>query len=683
MPRRESQRLRRLLGLATAVAALLSVAYLLELQPDWQAAPTNVFFRRPPERSTRIAVVGIDARSHEALIGNRPTAAYPRDLFARLVEQLTAAGARVVALDVLFELETPDDAVLAQAFGQAGNVVLAAAAEDPRDPAQRPAPITYEALAESLPPLVATAAAEGHVNVTPDRDGVVRAVPLLIEHADRQLPSLSLAAAARYLRRPTPLDGPLQDGHLPFAGREIPVDDLYRFRINYAGAATADGSGAFPFLSLVDVLDGTADLSAVRDRIVFVGPWSDRFKDEQEGPSGKLYGVEIHANAAETLLRGSFLVPAPHGVTLASIFLLALLPALLIWRLRPAWAGLACCGLLAAYFVVASEAFERGTILNMLYPPLALVLAFVGLTGYQVVFEQAARRALRRVLNRYLSPAVAEAVARDPDRLELGGELRTMTVLFSDIRGFTTVSEQMAPRALVTLLNEYLAAMVEVLFRHGGVLDKYMGDAIMAFWNAPLTQPEHARLACATALDMLAELDRLRADWQARGVPPLDIGIGLNTGPMVFGDMGSPLRTDFTVLGDSVNLGSRLEGLNKEYGTRVIVGASTREAAGDAYRYRFLDLVAVKGKTEPVAIYELLAPAGPLPSEREELLAVYARALEAYRAQDWAGAAALFARALALDPTDGPSRLYRERAEQYAAAPPPRTWDGVYVATHK
>jgi len=683
MPRREWQRLLRLLGLAAALAALLSVAYLADLQPAWQAALTNVFFGRSPEASEWIAIVGLDSRSHQALVGNRPTAAYPREVFAQLVERLTAAGARVIALDVLFELETPDDARLADALGRAGDVVLAAVGEEPRDPGQRPAPIAYDVLAESLPALVAVSAGEGHANILPDHDGVVRQVPLVIRNGEREVPALALAAAARYLRRPAMLDGPLQNGHLPFAGRSVPVDDLYRFRVNFAGGPTRAGRGAFPVLSLVDVIDGSADLSRVRDRVVFVGPWSARFSDDLASPSGTLFGVEIHANAAETLLRGNFLVPAPRAVTIASIFLLGLLPALLVWRLHPVAAGAASFGILVAYFVVASEAFQRGTILNMLYPPTALAVAFVGLTGYEVAFEQAAQRALRRVLNRYLSPAVAETVARDPDRLELGGELRTMTVLFSDIRGFTTLSEQLPPRELVTLLNEYLTAMVAVLFRHGGVLDKYMGDAIMAFWNAPLAQADHARLACATALDMIAELDRLRGEWQARGVPPLDVGIGLNTGPMIFGDMGSPLRTDFTVLGDSVNLGSRLEGLNKEYGTRVIVGAGTREAAGDAFRYRYLDLVAVKGKTEPVAIYELVAPAGTLPPEREELLAVYGRAMDTYRAQDWAAAADLFARALALDPTDGPSRLYRDRAEAYLAAPPPPTWDGVYVATRK
>src|SRR3954453_18311660 len=336
MTRREGQRLLRLLGLAAALAAALGLAYLLDLQPASQAGATNVFFGRSTEPSRRIAIVGMDARSHQALVSNRPTAAYPREVFVALADRLNAAGARVIVFDVVFELETPEDAALAEAMGRAGNVVLAAVGEDPQDPGTRPAPIAYAVLSEPLAPLLARAAGEGHTNILPDRDGVVRHIPLVVQHADREVPALALAAAARYLRRPTPLDGPLRDGRLPFAGREIPVDDLYQLLVNYAGGPARDGRGAFPVLSLVDVVDGTADLAAVRDRIVFVGPWSARFSDEREGPSGTLFGVEIHANAAETLLRGNFLVPAPRPLTLASIALLDLVVALLVWRLRPA-----------------------------------------------------------------------------------------------------------------------------------------------------------------------------------------------------------------------------------------------------------------------------------------------------------------------------------------------------------
>jgi adenylate cyclase len=682
---RERRRLLRLLGVAAALAALLSLAYALDFQPTWQAAAANFLYTQSNvEQSSRVTIVALDQRSSDAFIGDRPVIIRPRPPFATLIDQLVAAGARVIAFDVLFEVESPDgDPVLARALEQADRVILSVVGDQPRDPPELPGQITYARVSESVAPIVAAAAGVAHANVTTDKDAVVRRLPVFATYQGHQLTALSAAAVARYLRRPIELDGPLQDGHLPLAGRQIPVDPLYQMQISYPSGPDRKGRSAFPVVSMLDVVQGTAEPALFRDRIVFVGPWNQQERDELRTPVGDEYGVEIHANAAEMLLRGTFLTPAPAIVTVGSIAVLALLVGLAVWRLRPLLAGLAALALLVCYVVLAGILFQQGTVLNMLYPPLALVLGFMVLNGYQLVFEQAEQRALRRVLNRYLSPAIAAEVSREPDRVNLGGDLRTMTVLFSDIRGFTTLSERTPPRELVSLLNEYLTAMVDVLFKHGGTLDKYMGDAIMAFWNAPQPQPDHAARACRTALEMVAVLDRLRADWMARGVPALDIGIGLNTGPMIFGNMGSELRTDFTVIGDSVNLGSRLEGLNKDYGTRIVVGESTREAVGDAFAYRFLDLVAVKGKTEPVAIYELLAVAGAVPPAREPVLAAYARGMAAYQARDWPAAGAAFGAALDLDPTDGPSALYLTRTEEYLLAPPPATWDGVYVATHK
>jgi adenylate cyclase len=684
MSPRERRRLLRLLGVAAALAAILSIAAISGQFDVWQAGLTDFLYTRGNvEQSSRVTIVALDAESSREFVGDRPVTTRPRDVFAALVDQLAAAQARVIAFDMLFEVENPQDTVLGDAMSRAGNVVLSVSGDDPQSAAQQPGLISYSIVAESVPLVVAGAAGQAHANVSFDADGAVRRLPVLALYRGRELPALSLEAVRRYLRRSAALDGTLQDGHLPLAGRDIPVDSQYQTLINYLGGPARNGRSAFPVVPAVDVVQGRADPALLRDRIVLVGPWSQQERDDRETPVRRMYGVEIHANAAEMLLRGAFLTPAPGSVAVASILLLTLLTTLAVWRLRPVLAGLAALALLCAYVLSAALAFQQGTVLNMLYPPLALVLGFVLLNGYQLVFEQAEQRALRRVLNRYLSPAVAAEVSREPDQVHLGGDLRTMTVLFSDIRGFTTLSERMPPRELVELLNEYLTAMVDVLFRHGGTLDKYMGDAIMAFWNAPQPQPDHAARACYTALEMGAALDRLRGEWQARGVPALDIGIGLNTGPMIFGNMGSVLRTDFTVIGDSVNLGSRLEGLNKEYGTRIIVGASTRDAAGDAFAYRFLDHVAVKGKSEPVAIYELLGVAGTLTPERERVLAAYVRATAAYQARDWLAASEAFGETLALDPTDGPSLLYRTRADEYLAAPPPAAWDGVYVATHK
>jgi adenylate cyclase len=284
---------------------------------------------------------------------------------------------------------------------------------------------------------------------------------------------------------------------------------------------------------------------------------------------------------------------------------------------------------------------------------------------------------------RYLSPSVSQWVLKDMDRLKLGGETRTMTVLFCDLRGFTTLAHHLDPQALVALLNEYMTAMTEVIFAHDGVLDKYIGDAIMAFWNAPMSQPDHAGRACETALAMLKRLQELQADWERRKVPALDLGIGINTGPMVVGNMGSRNRLAYTVLGDSVNVASRLEGLSKEYGTRIVIGEATRAAAGASFEYRFLDVVAVKGRSEPLAVYEVLSGAGGLEAVRASVLETYRRGIELYRARRWAEASGLFREILERAPGDGPSSLYLRRSLALQASPPPAEWDGTYIAQVK
>jgi adenylate cyclase len=284
-----------------------------------------------------------------------------------------------------------------------------------------------------------------------------------------------------------------------------------------------------------------------------------------------------------------------------------------------------------------------------------------------------------------------EEVARDPSAIKLGGDKREMTVLFSDIRGFTSISEKLDPEKLVHLLNRYLTRMSDVIFHHQGTIDKYMGDAIMAFWGAPRSQPDHARLACVTALEMVSELAQLNAELHEQGVPELAMGVGINTGPMVVGNMGSERRFDYTVMGDAVNLGSRLEGLNKEYGTSIIISETTLAQAGPGIRARFLDLVAVKGKKEPTAVYELLAVDeltdgrvdGRANGHTDEALEAYERGIECYRARDYRGAIPYFETALRLDPDDGASALYLERCRTLAENPPPADWDGVYVMTRK
>jgi adenylate cyclase len=352
-----------------------------------------------------------------------------------------------------------------------------------------------------------------------------------------------------------------------------------------------------------------------------------------------------------------------------------------LWRPLSATGGIVL--LLLAYVLVASLLFDAGLLVNMIYPPLAILLAFATTLVYRVGFEQAAQRRLRGVMARYLSPPVCHWVLQDPERLHLGGETRTMTVLFADLRGFTALAHSLEPQALVALLNAYMTAMTAIIFKHDGVLDKFIGDAIMAFWNAPMGQEDHARRACETALDMLARFHTLQAEWARRGWPRLDMGIGINTGPMVVGNMGSRDRLTYTVIGDTVNVASRLEGLTKEYGTRIVIGDSTRLAAGDGFLYRFLDRVVVQGRSAPLMVYELSGRAGQLDAAHAMLLERYTYGIELYQQRQWAEAVACFQALLAAAADDGPSALYLRRSQDFLKEGPPADWDGVYVAKMK
>jgi len=435
----------------------------------------------------------------------------------------------------------------------------------------------------------------------------------------------------------------------------------------------------------VDVLEGRFDPALVRDRIVLLGP-TIRGVDEHATPTTgdtRMWGVEILGNAVETVLYQRFLLPAGPAATALLIGLMALLAALVVAAWRPLPAGLAVAAGLGLYGTAAALLFERGLVLDLIYPPTALLISFAAALSSRLVLEQAEQRIVREAMGRYLSPAVSQWVLADPDRLRLGGETREMTVLFSDLRQFTTLAHALPPATLVALLNTYRTEMADVVFRHDGVLAQYAGDAIEAFWNAPMDQADHARRACLTALDMVAALATLRPQFEARGWAHLDLGVGINTGQMVVGNMGSKDRLIYTAVGDPVNVAARLEGLSKEYGVRVVVGEATVAAEPRAFEYRFLDLVAVKGRAEPLRCYEVMARAGALEPAGARRLARYHEALALYRARRWEEALRLLDELGAEAPADGPIALYRRRARALLADPPPADWDGVFIAESK
>jgi adenylate cyclase len=322
-------------------------------------------------------------------------------------------------------------------------------------------------------------------------------------------------------------------------------------------------------------------------------------------------------------------------------------------------------------------------LLSALYPGLSIGFAYVFFEGYRNLLIEKKGRYLRKAFSSYVSPEVVAEILQNPDKLKLGGEKRKITVLFSDIRGFTSLSERMPPEALVSLLNEYLSPMTQIVMNERGTLDKYIGDAIMAIFGAPMNVPDHPKRACQAALYMIERLEKLNLKWKDIGWHHISIGVGINTGEAIVGNMGANVRFDYTAIGDTVNLASRLEGLNKFYGTQIIVSKSTLEDIGSSqFLMRELDLVRVKGKEKPISIFELVS-FYPGDSQRTSLAGFFAEALYLYRDREFYEARERFAGILKMFPEDKPSALYVERCSNYIVQPPPDAWDGVYIAKEK
>jgi adenylate cyclase len=688
-------------ALTLTVAAPLVLAHHAGFLATTQIALVDFLFKTrasQPARST--VIVGIDQRSYQALLATHgPLSQWPRTLYAQALDALrepaagdvSAApgrvGPRVVAFEVFFDGARSEDAELAQAMLRSGNVVTPVVAQGERPPDPDPGvPRRFDAFLRPSPGIRGTAAGEGLANVTVSPDSVVRGLPLLLRAGGERLPAMALTLAALYARRPNVLDAEPGPGVVHAAGRAIPVSEGQIMAINFLGPPSSpDGKGPFQIIPFVDVLEGRFDRSVVRDRIVLIGP-TIRGVDEHPTPTStytSMWGVEILANAVETVVHQRYLVTSARWMTVLGIILMISLAALVTHWASPWLAGLAVGALLTAYVTAAVIAFDSGLVLNLVYPPAGVLAGFAVTLAHRVVFAEKDRRMAREAMERYLSPAIGRWVLEDPRRLTLGGELREMTVLFTDLREFTTLSHDLPPETLVALLNRYRSIMSDVVFAHDGVIVQFAGDAIEAFWNAPMAQPDHARRACRAALGMTAALQALRPEFEARGWEGLDIGIGINTGRMVVGNFGSRRRLEYAVVGDPVNVAARLEGLTKVYGVRVIAGDDTRAAAGDAFVWRFLDLVAVKGRREPLRVWEVAGPADHVDAENQLRLERYQESVDLYRTRRFAEAERLLA-ALAVDmPGDGPVELYLERSRAARLTPPPDDWDGVHIARIK
>ena len=683
-----------------------------------------------------VTIVDIDEESLEQ-IGQWP---WPRTLLAKMVDNLMKMGAIVIGFDVFFvepDRMSPDkfaasvsglqpelakqlkrlpsnDRVFALALKQ-GKVVLGQSGfqskigEGKKLPKGTPRAfkggdprsviVATPGMVGNIPILERFAAGRGMVTLKPESDGVVRRVPAIIGVEKEVYPALVIemlrvaAGPSTYLVRSEKDVGTgkvLVKDIVIAKGFEIPTDPGGFIPVYYRPHDTD------LYISAKDVIDGTAPLDRIKGNFILVGTSAAGLPDIRTSPiDAVLPGVEVHANMLETILSEQYLKRPldSAGVEIVMALVAGLLMIILVPTIGAAWT----LGLLVVLFGGLTgyswyEYTEKLTLVDVTYPNSSTFALYLLLTYTSYAKTMAEKKQVRGAFSQYLSPALVEQLAEEPDRLTLGGEMKDMTLLFADIRGFTTISEQFKtdPTGLTNLINRFLTPMTDMILSRQGTIDKYMGDCIMAFWNAPLDDLRHPQHACDSALSMFTALEGLneeiKAEREAAGEPffPINIGIGLNTGECCVGNMGSAQRFDYSVLGDAVNLAARLEGQSKTYGVGIVIGDLTQQAAPE-YASVELDLLAVKGKSEAVRIFALLGDAEMAQSpEFQDFKAKHDIMIATYRSQDWEGTRKLFAEHRQLEGSlDVLYDLYEERMVEYELNPPGDDWDGVFVATSK
>lgn len=533
--------------------------------------------------------------------------------------------------------------------------------------------------------LTDVAASSGYFTLRSDQDGILRWMPLAIQHGEDLFPPLSVLCAWHYLGKPQLMAKVGRYGveGIQMGDRFIPTDESGQLLINYLGPPKT-----FPHLSISDIVSGKIAKGTFKDKIVLVGATATGIYDLRNTPFSPVYpGVEVHANVIDNILTQSFITKPRWSkiYDLLAIIIVGALVGITIPRMSAFKGLLFVAGLMILYITVVFWLFVKaGTWLNIVYPLLTLSMSYLVLTVYYYATEERERKKIKKAFTHYVSPVVIEEMLKDPARLKLGGDEKVLTVLFSDLQGFTSASERYAPHEMIVLLSEYYARMTEQVFTYQGMLKEYVGDEMMAIFGAPIEQIDHAERACAAALAMRDHRKALNEEWAKIGRPPMIARTGINSGRMLVGNLGSKYRFAYGVLGDQVNLGSRLEGLNKAYGTEILIGENTAQLVGISFLLREVDMVQVVGRIEPVRIYELLAANDTsLPDEQEKAFGFYAAGLEAYRERRWGEALEIFNKSLGLWPGDGPSRTMAERCQIYLNTPPPEEWDGVFEAVHK
>jgi adenylate cyclase len=687
----------------------------------------------PREKKVRpVTIIDIDENSLKKF-GQWP---WPRTRIADLIANLTRLGAVVIAFDVIFsepDRLNPDvaadtfrnldevtreklralpsnDQVFADAMehsrvvlGESGLTVvmgeldktlpvtgLAMLGEDP----QR-FMVKFPGLLRNTQVLEKAASGRGLLTIDPERDGIIRRIPMILQAQGETMPSLTFEMLRVITGTDTIFIKSDRAGIVSVGvkGFQVPTDRNGQLWIHFAR------NDPELYVSAVDLLQGNVPPEKIRGKLVLVGTSAVGLNDIKTTPvSAAMPGVEIHAQVLEAALTKSLLAQPPYAPLLE--FAAALLLGILVIVFAPLFGPvtLVAVGAVFASLLIGTSWYfytQQRLLIDFTYPLLSTTSIYLTLIFTSFVREQKQRRQIRSAFGQYLSPALIEQLAQSPEKLVLGGEEREMTIMFSDIRGYTTISESFKndPKGLTTLINRFLTPLTNAILARKGTIDKYMGDAIMAFWNAPLDDKEHQLNACEAAVDMLERIDALNKQREIeaqQGGPaffPLNVGVGLNTGTCVVGNLGSDVRFDYSVLGDSVNLASRLEGQSKEYGFPIIVGSNTALAVKDRFAILELDFIMVKGKKEPEVIYAIAGREDTAQSGRfQRLRNLTIEMLACYRSRDWEGALAAIARGRTSDDAHALQllyNLYEARIKGYQNSPPPEDWNGAFALLTK
>lgn len=627
---------------ALIVAVLLSLLFFFGFFYTWQVALSDVlYYDRAP--LDNIIIVAIDDKSLQEL-GRWP---WGREKFVELLPLIENAS--IVGIDIGFfeEYDKKVDESLAEVIRKNGNVVLQV--EYSNFVEKEKEPFAKDVL-RPIPVLFNSTDNFGYINVLTDKDGVTRSI-LLDINSQEKYRSFS------------------EEIYLKYLGRELRYENQ-RLWINFVG-----GPNTFEYVSFVDIVNEDVNLDKFEEKIVLIGATSPGLQDTFIVPTSrgeKMPGVEIHANAIQTMITQNFIKHQQTFSVIFVIFLISIIVSITLYYFRLIYSTLISISLIILYIALVFTLFNKGIILNIVYPVLTIFLVYGAIVASYYVIEEKNKRWVIDAFGKYISKDLLDEIVNHKRELKLGGGKRTITVFFSDIRGFTSISESLSPEDLVHLLNEYLTEMTDIILAHKGTVDKFIGDAVMAFWNAPLLEKDHAKLACKSAIAQVKRLKELQKEWKKQKREIFEIGCGIHTGEAVIGNMGSEDRFDYTAMGDTINLGSRIEGLTKQYGVSIIISESTYEMVKNDFNCRLLDVVNVKGKKIPIKIYELVV------DYDKKFCEQYEKALSLYFKSKFKEALKEFEEALKMKKEDESSKLFVERCKQYLKNPPGKDWNGSF-----